>query len=101
MSLLRTAARASVATRVIGNTQRRQQAQWAAQDAAAAQAASATVPVTAGPVAGAPVAAAPVAGASGHDAITLLTQIASLHGAGILTDSEVELAKQRVIAHGI
>ena len=35
MSILRTAARASVATRVIGNTHRRQQQRWAAEDQAA------------------------------------------------------------------
>ena len=41
MSILRTAARASVATRVIGNTHRRQQQRWAAEDQAAAQRAAA------------------------------------------------------------
>lgn len=89
MSLLRTAARASVATRVVGSTHRRQQQRWAVQDAAAAQAA--TAPQAAAPAAPAP---APAAGS----VVEQLTQLAALRDQGILTDAEFDAQKQRVLA---
>jgi hypothetical protein len=84
MSLLRTAARASVATRVIGSTHRRQQQQWAAQDAApAAEPASA------------PGGAAP--GGAAPSVLDQLTQLGDLRAAGVLTDAEFEAQKQRIL----
>jgi phosphohistidine phosphatase SixA len=84
MSLLRTAARASVATRVIGSTHRRQQQQWAAQDAApAAEPASATG------------GAAP--GGAAPSVLDQLTQLGDLRAAGVLTDAEFEAQKQRIL----
>lgn len=91
MSLLRTAARASVATRVVGSTHRRQQQRWAAQDAAT-NAAPAPAPASAAP------AAAPPA-----DTVTMLaqlTQLKELRDAGVLTDAEFETQKQRILAAG-
>lgn len=90
MSLLRTAARASVATRVIGNTHRRQQQRWAAQDAAAASA-STPAPTRAEPLAQ----PAPVAGTSVLDQ---LTQLGQLRDAGVLTEAEFEVQKQRILS---
>lgn len=93
MSLLRTAARASVATRVIGSTHRRQQQRWAAQDAAASQAAAPVappVPVTQ--------AAPAVDTSSTSSMIEQLTQLGQLRDAGVLTEAEFETQKQRVLA---
>lgn len=88
MSLLRTAARASVATRVIGNTHRRQQQRWAAQDAAAAAAPAAP-----------PAAPAPPAPSTAN-VLDHLTQLGQLRDAGVLTDAEFETQKQRILAGG-
>lgn len=91
MSLLRTAARASVATRVIGNTHRRQQQRWAAQDAVA----QAPVPVQA-PSASpeSHVSAAP----AGVSVLDQLAQLGQLRDAGVLTDAEFETQKRRILA---
>ena len=86
MSLLRTAARASVATRVVGNSHRRQQQRWAAQDTNAAQRAAAPAPEPAAP-------AAPAA-----SVLDQLTQLGQLREAGVLTDAEFETQKQRILA---
>jgi len=87
MSLLRTAARAAVATRVIGSTHRRQQQRWAAQDAASAPA-------------GATPAAATSAASEAGTASTLeqLTQLGQLRESGVLTPDEFETQKQRILA---
>lgn len=87
MSLFRTAARASVATRVIGSTHRRQQQRWAAQDAAVAQ------PVAAPPVAPPDPAAGAVSGM-----LEQLTQLGQLRDAGVLTEAEFEVQKQRILS---
>jgi hypothetical protein len=84
MSLLRTAARASVATRVIGSTHRRQQQQWAAQDAAPA-AEPASEPGGAAP------------GGAAPSVLDQLTQLGDLRAAGVLTDAEFETQKQRIL----
>ena len=92
MGLLKTAVRASVATRVIGNTHRRQTQRWAAQDAAAAQAP--VVPPAAAPPAPTPAPAAPAAGSM----LDQLGQLGQLRDAGVLTDAEFETQKQRILA---
>lgn len=95
MSLLRTAARASIATRVIGSTHRRQQQRWAAQDAAAAAAAPPAPP------AAAPAQTPAHAPASGvPSVIEQLTQLGQLRDSGVLTEAEFEAQKQRVLAAG-
>lgn len=94
MGLFRTAARASVATRVVGNTKRRQQQRWEAEDAAKAQASGAN----SAPVApAAPV--APVAPASSNmDAqIAQLQQLGKLRDAGVLTEEEFNAQKRKVL----
>ena len=91
MSLLRTAARASVATRVVGNTHRRQQQRWAAQDAAAAK--------TAAP-AQSPAPTPAQAPASAPSMLDQLAQLCQLRDAGVLTDAEFEAQKQRILAAG-
>lgn len=87
MSLLRTAARASVATRVIGNTQRRQRQKWAAQDARQAVAPPAPAP-----------AAPPPAAPAGGSLLDQLAQLGQLRDAGVLTEAEFETQKQRILA---
>lgn len=82
MGLFRTAARASVATRVVGNTRRKQEKRWAAEDAAAAQAAAPQ--------------ATPAAGVD--NMITQLKQLGELRDAGVLTDEEFETQKARILA---
>ena len=95
MSILRTAARASVATRVIGNTHRRQQQRWAAEDQAAAQRAAAQQ----APAPAAPPAPADPAAETG-DLLTKLTQLGQLRDSGVLTDAEFEAQKARILAAG-
>ena len=95
MSILRTAARASVATRVIGNTHRRQQRRWAAEDQAAAQRTAAQQ----APAPAAPPAPADPAAETG-DLLTKLTQLGQLRDSGVLTDAEFEAQKARILAAG-
>ncbi|MFF3025718.1 SHOCT domain-containing protein [Microbacterium sp. NPDC057944] len=106
MSLLRTAARAAVATRVVGNVQRRQHQQWAAQDAAvaaqqaqAADDAAARLAATAAPAPAAPAPAAPAPAAAPDmtQVIAQLQQLSQLRDAGVLTDAEFEAQKQRLL----
>jgi hypothetical protein len=84
MSLLRTAARASVATRVIGSTHQRQQQRWAAQDAAAGPQQPAVVETPAGAAAPSP--------------LDQLAQLGELRGAGVLTEAEFEAQKARILS---
>ncbi len=94
MGLLRTAARAAVATRVVGSVHRRQQQRWAAQDQAAAQQAAAAAPPPA------PVAApepAPAAAAPAPDLLDQLAKLGELRAAGVLTEEEFAAQKQRVL----
>ena len=90
MSLLRTAARAHVATRVIGSIHRRQQQRWAAQDAAMAGVNQPVQAQSAPPV--------PVAPAS--PMLDQLAQLGALRDAGVLTPAEFEMQKQRILAGG-
>lgn len=92
MGLLRTAARASVAARVVGNVQRKQQTRWAAQDAAHA-AQQPAVPADPQP------AVAP-AQQGGQSLLDQLTQLGQLRDAGVLTAEEFDTQKQRLLAGG-
>lgn len=93
MSLLRTAARASVATRVVGNTHRRQQQQWAQQDAVAAQ----STPTVSPPTPPATAQAAPVQG--GVSVLDQLSQLGQLRDAGVLTEAEFETQKHHILTN--
>ncbi|MFF5625505.1 SHOCT domain-containing protein [Microbacterium sp. NPDC012755] len=101
MSLLRTAARAAVATRVVGNVQRRQHQQWAAQDAAVAaqqaQAADDAAARLAAAAVPAPAVPAPAAAPDMTQVIAQLQQLGQLRDAGVLTDAEFEAQKQRLL----
>lgn len=104
MGLLKTAARAGVASAVHGRVQRRQQQRWAAQDAVAqhpappAHAAPAHPAAPVQPVAPTPT-AAPAPSAAGIDEqIERLTKLAQLRDAGVLTDDEFAAKKAQVLA---
>lgn len=85
MSLLRTAARASVATRVVGNVHRKQQRRWAAEDAHAAARMQQPAPA--------------MHAAAGQDGLLAqLTQLGQLRDAGVLTPAEFEAQKARILA---
>lgn len=100
MRLLRTAVHASVATRVIGSTQRRQHKRWAAEDAAAAPAAAPAAAAPAAPVAApapTPAATAPAGAPDPGVMIAQLQQLAQLRDAGVLTETEFDAQKQRIL----
>lgn len=88
MGLFRTAARAGVAAHVVTGVQRRQQQNWAAQDAAARTAAQQPAPTQA---------PAP-ASTTQQELIDQLTQLGRLRDSGVLTEAEFEAQKQRLIA---
>lgn len=109
MSLLRTGARAYVATRVIGSTHRRQQQRWAAQDAAAqaqAQAHAQQAQAQAQMAQPQPVftpapSPAQVTPAVDHDQmLARLGQLGQLRDAGVLSQAEFEAQKARILAGG-
>ena len=104
MSLLRTAARVKVATSVHGKVSRRQQNQWAAQDAAAAAAATPTAapqeaaaPPAASSPATDPTPAQETTASSTNQMLAQLTQLGELRTAGVLTDAEFEQQKARIL----
>lgn len=85
MGLLKTAGRAAIASSVHGRVQRRQQARWAAQDAAAVHAAPP------------PPAPAPAAGGGLSEQMELLRQLGELRDSGVLTDAEFEAKKAKIL----
>jgi len=98
MGLIKTAAKAAVATRVAGNVHRRQQQRWAAQDAAAAQAAQAAQVAPAAPVTHAAQTPPPAAPSDPTQLIEQLTKLGQLRDAGVLTEAEFEVQKARILA---
>ncbi|MCB0989263.1 MAG: SHOCT domain-containing protein [Microthrixaceae bacterium] len=97
MGLLKTAARAGVASSVHGRVQRRQQQRWAAQDQMAAQAQPqvVAVPVQAmAPPPPPPPAAAPV---DTNEKLDQLRQLGELRDAGILTEAEFDAKKALIL----
>lgn len=95
MSLFRTAARASVATRVIGNTHRRQQQRWAAQGTTSSTAPVSPVPTTSAS-AEAPV--QPAKTSLSSTTLDDLTRLGHLRDSGVLTDAEFDAEKGRLLA---
>ncbi len=98
MGLLKTAAKAAVATRVAGSVHRRQQQRWAVQDAAAAQQAQQAQQFAAPPAPVPPAPVAPPAPAGNEQLLEQLTKLGELRAAGVLTDAEFEAQKQRILA---
>lgn len=98
MGLIKTAAKAAVATRVAGNVHRRQQQRWAAQDAAAAQAAQAAQVAPAAPVTQVAQTPPPAAPSDPTQLIEQLTKLGQLRDAGVLTEAEFEVQKARILA---
>lgn len=97
MGILKTAARAAVASSVHGRVQRRQQQRWAHQDATAV--AQPVVHAHAPVVNAAPAAPAPAPSAGTiDDQLGRLAQLGQLRDAGILTDAEFEAKKAQILA---
>jgi hypothetical protein len=90
--IARTAVVAGTATAVSGRVSRRQQGRWAAKEQAAAP------PPEAAPAA-APPAAAPAQGGGMDDKLAQLKQLGELKNAGVLTDAEFEVQKDKIL-HG-
>lgn len=94
MSLLRTAAHAAVATRVVGSVHNRQRRRWAAAAPVAAPVAAVPPP----PVAAAPITPPPSAAPeTAQTLIDQLTQLGQLRDAGVLSEAEFELQKHRIL----
>lgn len=100
MSLLRTAARASVATRVVGNVHRRQQKRWAMEDAIATGGAppAPLPPLPPLPPAPEPVPVPPPTAGSTDDMLNQLTRLGELRAAGVLNEAEFESQKQLILS---
>ena len=98
MGLLRTAATAAVASSVHGRVQRRQQARWAAQD----QRGTAAAPPPSPPPSPSPSPAPPAPAASAQpvdmgERLAQLAQLGELMKAGLLTETEFEQQKARIL----
>lgn len=99
MGLIKTAAKAAVATRVAGNVHRRQQQRWAAQDAAVAAAQAVPAPaVPVAPVTHVAQTPPPAAPSDPTQMIEQLTKLGELRDAGVLTEAEFEVQKARILA---
>lgn len=96
MGLLKTAARAAVASSVHGRVQRRQQQRWAAQDAEPAPAPAAPPAAAAPPPP--PAAAPPPATPDLERQLQLLAQLGELREAGVLDDEEFAAKKAAILA---
>ncbi|MBV9193464.1 MAG: SHOCT domain-containing protein [Solirubrobacterales bacterium] len=103
MGLIKTAAKVAVASSVHGRVQRRQQQRWSAEDQAAGM--QATQPglmaQPAAPLAAAPPPAQPAPQASPSlstaDKIAQLKSLGELRDGGVLTDSEFESEKRKLL----
>ena len=92
--IARTAVVAGTATAVSGRVSRRQQGRWAAKEQFEAP------PPEAAPAAAAPAAAPPAAqGGDMDNKLAQLKQLGELKQAGVLTDAEFEVQKDKIL-HG-
>jgi hypothetical protein len=92
--IARTAVVAGTATAVSGRVSRRQQGRWAAKEQSEAP------PPEAAPAAAAPAAAPPAAqGGDMDNKLAQLKQLGELKQAGVLTDAEFEVQKDKIL-HG-
>jgi hypothetical protein len=92
--IARTAVVAGTATAVSGRVSRRQQGRWAAKEQSEAP------PAEAAPAAAAPAAAPPAAqGGDMDNKLAQLKQLGELKQAGVLTDAEFEVQKDKIL-HG-
>lgn len=101
MGLIKTAAKVAVASSVHGRVQRRQQQRWAAQDQAAAMQTTqpgvmAQPSALAAPQPDTPTSQAPVP-LSTADEIAQLKTLGELRDGGVLTDSEFENEKRKLL----
>lgn len=99
MGLIKTAAKAAVASSVHGRVQRRQQQRWAAQDQAAGlephQAGPAQQPLASPAASPAAPQAPPSLGTA--DKIAQLKSLGELRDGGVLTDAEFESEKRKLL----
>ena len=90
MGLLKTAATVAVASAVHGRVQRRQQERWAAQDQASASGVAMPALPPQAP-------AAPAQSADMGTRLAQLTQLGDLMKAGVLTETEFQQQKARIL----
>jgi Short C-terminal domain len=98
MGLLKTAARAAVASSVHGRVQRRQQARWAAADQGATQSQptqAAAAPGSVNPTH--PTVAPPTSAASTDELLVQLERLGKLRDSGVLTEAEFQTQKARIL----
>jgi hypothetical protein len=98
MGLLKTAARAAVASSVHGRVQRRQQARWAAADQAAPHSPStqaAAAPGTANFTH--PSMPPPTSAVSTDELLVQLERLGKLRDSGVLTEAEFQTQKARIL----
>jgi Short C-terminal domain len=97
MGLLKTAATVAVASSVHGRVQRRQQNRWAAQDQAAQYAAPGQPQQAYADPAPPQAPAAPAQPADMSDRIAQLKELGELLSAGVLTQTEFDQQKARIL----
>jgi hypothetical protein len=85
MGMLKTVATVAAASAIHGRIQRRQQQRWAAQDQASAAASMSHAPVAAAP------------SVETGDKLSQLAQLGDLFKTGILTESEFQEQKARIL----
>jgi hypothetical protein len=94
-AMVRTTAVVGTATAVSGRVARRQQGKWAEQDQQQAQAAA--PPAYAPPAYAPPAEAAPPQGGDMDDKLAQLKSLGELKQAGVLTDAEFEVQKDKIL----
>jgi ribosomal protein L13E len=95
-AMVRTTAVVGTATAVSGRVAHRQQGKWAAQDQQA-QAQSAPPPAEAPTAYAPPPEAAPAEGGDMDDKLAQLKSLGELKQAGVLTDAEFEVQKEKIL----
>jgi hypothetical protein len=95
-AMVRTTAVVGTATAVSGRVAHRQQGKWAAQDQQA-PAETAAPPAEAPPEYAPPAEAAPEQGGDMDDKLAQLKSLGELKEAGVLTDAEFEVQKDKIL----
>jgi Short C-terminal domain len=94
-AMVRTTAVVGTATAVSGRVSRRQQGRWAAKDQQQAEAAA--PPAEAPPAYAPPAEAPPAQGGDMDDMLAQLKELGALKEAGVLTEAEFEVQKDKIL----